>query len=216
MKQQLIALIFCMTSFVSAETTFLLIRHGETNANLKGITAGWTDVPLNEQGLQQAANLANQLWKRHSDIAVIYSSDLSRAYATAKATASLFQLPIVQDSDLREMYCGEGEGYSQENREECLQCWKSWDQPIYPKGETYSALIERVKRALCDIAQKHPGQKVAIFTHGRSMHAIAASLSGRTDFPLPKNCQVFLITKEANGELQWKGEELTLDALYEK
>ena len=51
-----------------------LARHGQTDGNLKGIAQGWTDTPLNDTGLQQAATLAERL--RGVELDAIYSSTL--------------------------------------------------------------------------------------------------------------------------------------------
>lgn len=197
-----------LSAFASEETTLLLIRHGETQANVEGITVGWTDVPLNGRGMMQAMDLAEILFKKHPDIAAIYSSDLSRAYRTAEPIATLLEIPIIQRFHLREIYCGDGEGCSQKERERWLSRWNhNWDQPIYPNGEIYLDLIRRMKSELLAIAKLHPGEKVAVFTHGRSIHAITASVLGHTKFPIPENCQVVVFTYNPalENELQWKG-----------
>ena len=67
-------------SVVSIQVTF--VRHGQTDYNLKHISQGQTDVPLNEKGLNQAILAGKSLSQIHFDI--IYSSDLSRAYKTAE------------------------------------------------------------------------------------------------------------------------------------
>lgn len=197
MKLLFLSLLF-LTSLKAEMTTFLLIRHGETEANRTGITSGWSDVRLSEEGRMQAAKLADTLFETHPDIAAIYSSDLTRAYDTAKPTADYLELPITRRFALREMNFGDGEGCSKEERERYLSLWKSWDEPIYPNGETYNELIARVRGELAAIAKEHPGQKVAIFSHGRAIQAVIASASGYIDFPIIGNCQIltFVLTVE--------------------
>ena len=69
------------------ETVILLLRHGESEANINKIFAGNTDAPLTERGLNQAKITA--LYLKDKNISAVYSSDLSRAYCTACETARL-------------------------------------------------------------------------------------------------------------------------------
>lgn len=78
-----VAVIMSYVSPIFAEPTrFLLVRHGETDWNKEMRYQGHRDIELNETGLSQAESLANELSLAHSDVAAIYSSDLSRAYVT--------------------------------------------------------------------------------------------------------------------------------------
>ena len=67
-------------------TTLLLARHGETDWNREFRIQGSSDIELNELGRQQAQFLAQEL--TDVDLDAIYSSDLSRAQATAAAVAA--------------------------------------------------------------------------------------------------------------------------------
>jgi 2,3-bisphosphoglycerate-dependent phosphoglycerate mutase len=58
----------------------VLVRHGQSLWNLENRFTGWTDVPLTEQGRNEARNCAGLLRDRRFDIA--YSSTLRRAYET--------------------------------------------------------------------------------------------------------------------------------------
>ena len=66
-------------------TRIIAIRHGETAWNVDTRLQGHLDVALNPRGQWQAVRAAQAL--AEEDIAAIYSSDLSRAYATAQAIA---------------------------------------------------------------------------------------------------------------------------------
>ena len=85
-----------------------IVRHGQTDCNDKKIVQGWLNSELNEFGIQQAKNVADELEGVLFDI--IYSSDLNRAYNTAKIIAE--NLPnysgeIKTDSRLRERCLGD-------------------------------------------------------------------------------------------------------------
>ena len=67
-------------------TRILAIRHGETAWNVGGRLQGHLDIPLNDTGRLQAERLARSLAEREP-VDAIYTSDLSRALATAQALA---------------------------------------------------------------------------------------------------------------------------------
>lgn len=64
---------------------FYLLRHGETDLNKLGFTNGQTDIPLNQNGLNQAKNIAEKITENFHDLRfdVILHSPLSRAENTA-------------------------------------------------------------------------------------------------------------------------------------
>jgi broad specificity phosphatase PhoE len=79
----------------------ILIRHGESKANAKGIRQGQDlDSPLSRNGKRQAKKLAKRL--KDEKIDAIYSSDLKRAKQTAKFIAKSHRLKIIFDKRLRE------------------------------------------------------------------------------------------------------------------
>jgi probable phosphoglycerate mutase len=184
-----IFLFFCSTLRAEGQpsehkTTFLLIRHGQTDGNLQNLyIGGKTDVPLNETGTAQASQLATYLREHHSDIGAIYASDLERAYATAQKTAGLFNLQITQRSALREIDFGAAEGLPGKKVQQLFpqfELFKQthplrkqwWNFPLFPEGESYQQLVERVQKELQAINAMHPGEKVAIFVHGRLMRTL--------------------------------------------
>ena len=78
-------------------TAIYLVRHGETTANVSNVLQGQSDVPLNEQGLKQAALIGARLREKHFDF--IASSDLSRAAVTAREIAGereIFFTPLLR------------------------------------------------------------------------------------------------------------------------
>ena len=87
----------------------ILVRHGESVANSKGISQGnkdkWTDTPLSQKGKEQAKKVAERLKKE--DIKVIYSSDLKRAKETAQEINKFHNVKIKLDKRLRDMLNGE-------------------------------------------------------------------------------------------------------------
>ena len=87
---------------------FCFLRHGETESNRLKLTAGSTDVALNETGRQQASAAAAALAGRGVD--AIYCSPLQRARDTAACVAAAIGLPVTVIDELAERNWGEFEG----------------------------------------------------------------------------------------------------------
>lgn len=90
-------------------TTLLLIRHGQSEANLQGRFAGQYDSPLTELGHAQARRTAEFIAQNYA-VDAVYCSDLQRARATGQHTAARLGLEVISDRGLREIYAGAWEG----------------------------------------------------------------------------------------------------------
>lgn len=82
----------------------ILLRHGETDSNVKGTYLGWTDVDLNERGREQAYAAAEKL--KGTPIDVIYASPLKRAMHTAQIINTGFNMEILPAEGLKERNFG--------------------------------------------------------------------------------------------------------------
>src|ERR1700756_519896 len=87
---------------------FWFLRHGETDWNVRNLSQGNVDIPLNQTGLAQARSAA--LLLRGKGISSIISSPLSRARVTADIAAAELGLPVQVDDGLREVSFGVQEG----------------------------------------------------------------------------------------------------------
>ena len=146
----------------------LLARHGETDWNLAQRFQGHSDVPLNNVGLQQAKALRNRL----SDeiITSIYSSDLKRAYETAK-TISNGMNKLQADARLREVHFGDWEGLTyHEIQKKHPGHLLAWEQDVYktapPNGETLEQLVEHSQSILNELLVNHQDETVLVVAHG--------------------------------------------------
>jgi probable phosphoglycerate mutase len=153
-------------------TRITAVRHGETAWNAVTRLQGQLDIDLNDLGRWQAERAGAAL--ADSALQVIYSSDLCRAHHTAQAIArqcGIAPPDIRTHPGLRERCFGRFEGltYAQVDDlhpEEALR-WKQRD-PAWapPGGESQTQVFERVHAALSAIAAAHPGEHIAIVTHG--------------------------------------------------
>jgi len=150
-------------------TTLLLVRHGETDWNAERRWQGHTDVPLNERGREQARALAEEL-AADGRVDAIYSSDLSRARATAETVAERLGLPVTVDPDLREIDVGSREGLTGEEVGD-----REWD------GEAHDAHAERVLRAVHRIAAAHPTGRVLVVAHGGCLRRVQEAIDAEVD-----------------------------------
>ena len=149
----------------------LLIRHGQTDWNIARRFQGHSNVPLNEFGRKQAAALADRLSAQQID--ALYSSDLERAFETAKMIAHLSgcKPDLHSDSRLREINFGDWEGLSyNEIKEKYPEALLARENDVYknapPNGETLEQLTMRVQSMLDELYLKHKDQTVIIVAHG--------------------------------------------------
>lgn len=165
-------------------THFCLVRHGQTDWNIIGRYQGQSNVPLNQIGLQQAAETAENL--AVDSFTALYSSDLLRTVQTAKAISVKLNLPIHLDTRLREINQGDWEGQLVTTiQEHYSQLWqdRKMDPANFrpPQGETVAEVAERVHSALDEISAAHPDEKVLIVSHGL---AIATAICTAKAIPL--------------------------------
>lgn len=166
-----------------SSTILLLVRHGETDANVAGTWQGATDHPLNERGRAQAQALARRLAAEHPDIVAIHTSPLRRAHETATIVAeALGGVPVVTDEGLSEYNLGEWEGLTYEELRYERRLWERMAEDPHwapPGGESAYTFATRVIAAFQRAAQAHPGEKVLVISHGGAIAtALALLLEG--------------------------------------
>ncbi len=157
------------------ETILYIVRHGQTEGNLRFAYHGHTDTPLNETGAVQAKQRGLELKDIKFD--AIYSSDLSRTVQTAEYIKLERDLAIKTTALLRELNFGELEGKSRkeiEQQQEFVEIFKHLDTltskermkfKIHPSMEGREEALSRYIRALREISVAHLGQTVLVTTH---------------------------------------------------
>jgi broad specificity phosphatase PhoE len=152
----------------------IAIRHGETEWNVQGREMGQLDSPLTRRGVQQAEALVRRLSPIRLD--ALYSSDLGRAVQTGEIIATACGLQVQIDPALRERHMGIFQGLTlAEIRErfpnELAEYQRIADSHpnvdyVIPGGESATQRLDRSVHTLTAIAIRHPGQTVAVITHG--------------------------------------------------
>jgi broad specificity phosphatase PhoE len=185
-------------------TTLLLIRHGETDWNKEGRLQGQSDILLNALGLEQARQTAARLID--ASLSAIYASDLRRAVQTAEAIGLACNLPVQLDPRLREVHLGEWQGrlvseLNDTGDERFANRFRYPSVVAPPGGEASQQVQARLLAAVDDIVARHPGETVAVVTHG---FAVAALIAAFRNIPLdqvweliPSNGQIEIIEKSA-------------------
>lgn len=171
----------------------VLVRHGLSEYNKKGLWTGWTDVPLVESGFQEAEKTGEELKYIHFDLA--YTSTLVRAKQTLESILKVLNQKdlLVQSSpSLNERNYGDYTGKNkweikkEVGEEEFQKIRRSWDYPP-PNGESLKMVYERsVPYFQKEIEPKlKEGKNVLISAHGNSLRALVKYLEDISEVDIP-------------------------------
>ena len=146
----------------------ILIRHGQTDWNVRHIVQGKNDLPLNRTGVAQAEDIGNFLKER--EISAIYSSPLRRAYQTAIRIARGGAVTVDDRLTERDFGKWDGMGFPQ-IAEAYPDLWKIWRttpaEAEIPGAERIATVAERCLSILGEIVQRHcpKNETVVIVSH---------------------------------------------------
>ena len=159
----------------------LLVRHGETVWNADTVYRGRADIPLSDNGRQQAELLGRRLAGEH--VTALYTSPLVRAHKTAEAIGRHAGLAVRVEDDLTDIDCGEWEGLSdREVKEKYPEVRRKWlDTPQLvrlPGGEALSDVADRVSHVL---ARACADAGVVVLVSHRVVHKVAICALLRLD-----------------------------------
>lgn len=150
-------------------TTFLFVRHGETDWNREGRFQGSRDIPLNVAGRQQARRLAAR-WNLGGDL--VLTSPLSRARETAELLATTVGLELRgTDERLVERHYGQGEGLTLAERKE------RFPDGVIPGIESPETIQKRAWAFLDAMTLEHPGRTLVVVSHGGFINAVLSVAS---------------------------------------
>jgi broad specificity phosphatase PhoE len=149
----------------------VLVRHGQTDANINHLLQGQSDGMLNAAGLQQAEELAKHL--KDFDIDQIISSPLRRAQDTALAIARYHHLEVKTSLLIKEWNVGMLDGLPAEKFRKILKEANAPLSLFRPEGgETLLEVRKRASDFLNDLITNYQDQTVLVCTHGDFMRAL--------------------------------------------
>ena len=160
----------------------LLIRHGETDWNATLKYQGHADIPLNDQGCEQARKVGARV-ARYGATA-LYTSDILRAAQTAAVVGEITGLTPRPMPNLREIDVGKWEGLTPEELYRRFpEHMDAFDRDpartVRLGGESYAQLQERALVALNAIHAAHPGDELVLaVSHGGTIRALLCHIIG--------------------------------------
>ncbi|MET1413129.1 2,3-bisphosphoglycerate-dependent phosphoglycerate mutase [Roseibium sp. HPY-6] len=170
------------------ERLLVLVRHGQSEWNLKNLFTGWKDPGLTEQGVSEAHKAGQQLRDLKLEFDIAFTSVLSRAQRTLDIIlGELGQsgLETLKDQALNERDYGDLTGMNkdqarQEFGEEQVHIWRrSYDVPP-PGGESLKMTAERVlpyyKAEI--LPRVLEGKRTLVSAHGNSLRSLIMELEG--------------------------------------
>lgn len=161
----------------------ILVRHGQSIWNLENRFTGWVDVPLTDQGQEEARNAGKKL--HGADIDVAYTSVLRRAQHTLDLILETMgvEVPVIRDQALNERHYGDLQGLNKEDTAkkfgaDQVKIWRrSYDIPP-PNGEALKNTAERTLPFFerCILGDIRQGKNVLVVAHGNSNRSIVMML----------------------------------------
>ena len=165
-------------------TELILVRHGQTEGNLRRLLVGRTDMPLDDIGRRQAVATADFAATSYQPDLVL-SSPLVRARDTAEEIGRRLGLAVEIEPGLVELDFGDVEGWAIEEAlthhphmaEVLLD--PNGDDYSWPNGEMLGDFHRRVAACFEMLVEKHRHHHVLIVTHGGVIGSYYAQIDGR-------------------------------------
>ena len=168
--------------------TLILVRHGESEWNLKNLFTGWKDPDLTEKGIAEARAAGQRLKAKGLGFDKAYTSVLTRAQHTLRVMLDELgqpNLPTVRDPALNERDYGELTGLNKDDArkkwgEEQVLIWRrSYDVPP-PGGESLKDTLARTLPYYMKMIQPDVlnGKRILVAAHGNSLRALIMAIEG--------------------------------------
>lgn len=166
--------------------TLVLVRHGQSEWNLKNLFTGWRDPDLTELGVEEAKTGGKAIAETGIKFDIAFTSDLTRAQKTLKLILDEIGQPgleTIRDQALNERDYGDLSGLNKDDArakwgEEQVHIWRrSYDIPP-PGGESLRDTGARVwPYYLMEILPRVlRGEKVLVAAHGNSLRSLVMVL----------------------------------------
>jgi broad specificity phosphatase PhoE len=193
-----------------------LIRHGQTDWNVRGLLQGHSDIPLNEVGEDQARRAAEHY--QFLQISKLFSSDLQRARQTAEGLGLAWGLAVEGLPEFREVHLGQAEGMNRDDMAsrfgaEFVKCWSSTNprdfHHRFPEGESKMEAAQRFLFTIksWETSLVNSDASVGIVSHGLILKTLVSLFQDTSRNP-------FWIQNLSCLECNWDGHQLQLLRLH--
>ena len=158
-------------------TELILVRHGQTESNIKKYLQGQSNGPLIEIGREQARVIGAVL--KDKEIDMVISSPLIRARDTANEIAKVHGLSVIENPILREWHCGKLDGLPAEALFEAREKAGLPIAEFRPEGgETLIEVQARARQFLDEVEEMYDGLRVVVCSHGDFLRMLISLLLG--------------------------------------
>ena len=174
----------------------VLVRHGQSDWNLKNLFTGWRDVDLTEKGVAEAREAGRKLKKQGITFDVAFTSVLKRAQRTLDLMLTELgqtTIPIFKDQALNERDYGDLVGLNKDDArkkwgEEQVHIWRRSYDVAPPGGESLKDTLARaLPYYVTDILPRVlRGERVLVSAHGNSLRALVMVLDKHTPDSITK------------------------------
>lgn len=191
-----------MTAGGTAGPRLLLVRHGQTDANVsRALDSRPPGFPLNALGREQAERVADRL--AGEPVVAVYASVAPRAQQTAAPIAARQGLSVEVVQDIQEVFCGDFEGRAdheaRKHFDDVYHRWVAGELDLrMPGGESAAEVRDRVLPVLTKLWWRHadtPDAVVVVVSHGGAIQVTARAMieDYRTPRYVPNTGRVELV-----------------------
>jgi 2,3-bisphosphoglycerate-dependent phosphoglycerate mutase len=180
----------------TSDRLLVLVRHGQSEWNLKNLFTGWKDVDLSPKGVDEAREAGRRLKARGLAFDVCFTSALIRAQHTLKLVLDELSqpgLPTTADLALNERDYGDLSGLNKDDArkrwgEEQVHIWRRSYDVAPPGGESLKDTVARALPYYCQhiLPSVLSGRRTLVAAHGNSLRALVMVLDRLTPKTIPQ------------------------------
>lgn len=187
-----------------------IIRHGQTKLNAEDKIRGWSDVPLDEVGIEQAHDLGEAMLAAGIELDGIFSSDLQRSIQTSVIISKITGIPVLGlTKDLRPLDVGDLTGTNGAKAHAVISEYARTDPDgKIGGGESFNVFKHRFIGGLIARLNSHRGLKLGFTSHSRGERILHSWVAAGCPDTFDVDLDVFL----AKGEEPATTQQLFIDS----
>jgi 2,3-bisphosphoglycerate-dependent phosphoglycerate mutase len=172
------------------DRTLVIVRHGQSEWNLKNLFTGWKNPDLTPLGIEEARLVGRELKMIDLHFNIAFTSALRRAQHTLDLIFEELgqaSVPVICDRALNERHYGDLSGLNKDEAgrlwgEEQVRLWRRSYDVAPPGGESLKDTVARVLPFYCQHILPHTlrGERVLVVAHGNSLRALVMVLDRLT------------------------------------